>query len=470
MKLHPQTRMKGWKQACLVGISIFFLAGFCFSQASISLSMASGPPTTKLFVSGSGFAAKAVIDIYFSSQRAAVATASGSGSFSRIAIVAPAWEPPGTYRVKAVARKGGTSASAKFLVRTNWSQFHFDNMQRWNPYENVLNVNNVGNLQEKASYSYWREDDYITYPLVANGVLYTSNYDGSSIYALNASTGDLLWKYSLEGVVYGPLPFAVQDSTVYFSFDDLYALDANTGSVRWSVAGGGNLPTVANGVVYVGRWDGNVFAHDATTGAMLWSYAAGGDLGWSIPAVANGTVYIGSDDHNLYALKASTGALQWKYITGGDVLSSPAVANRVVYVGSNDGNLYALNGSTGALVWRYSTGGPIWDASPAVANGVVYISSSDGNLYALNASTGALLWIYATGCLPGMGGVGFCSPAVADGVVYVCGGGRLLAINASTGTNLWSSDIQSPHGAPIVADGIVYVANDHSEIDVYGLN
>ncbi len=467
MHAQPFTRVG---RVCLVGTAILLLSGFCFSQASISLSVASGPPTTKLFVSGSGFAAKAVIDIYFSSQRAAVATANGSGSFSRIAIVAPASEPPGTHRVKAVARKTGTSASAKFLVRTNWSQFHFDNMMRWNPYENVLNVNNVGNLQEKATYSYWREDDYVTYPLVANGVLYTSNYDGSSIYALNASTGDLLWKYSLEGVVYGPLLFAVKDGNVYFSFENLYALDANTGAVRWSVAGEGNMPTVANGVVYVGRRDGNVYAHDAGTGAMLWSYAAGGDLGWSIPAVANGTVYIGSDDHNLYALKASTGALRWKYVTGGEVLSSPAVANRVVYVGSNDGSLYALNGSTGALIWRYSTGGAIWDASPAVANGVVYISSYDKNLYALNASSGTLLWMYATGCLPGMGGVGYCSPAVANGVVYVCGGGgKLLALNASTGAALWSSPIDDPHGAPVVADGIVYVANDHSEIEVYGL-
>lgn len=456
-------------RVCLVGTAILLLSGFCFSQASISLSLTSGPPTTKLFVSGSGFAAKAVIDIYFGSQRAAMATASGSGSFSQIAIVAPAWEPPGTYRVKAVPRRGGTSASAKFLIRTNWSQFHFDNMMRWNPYENVLNVNNVGSLQEKATYSYWREDDYITYPLVANGVLYTSNYDGSSIYALNASTGDLLWKYSVEGVNYGPFLFAVKDGTAYASYDKLYALNANTGTLLWSATGGFlGTPTVANGVVYVGSQDGSVYAHNATTGTTLWSYATG-DLVESSPAVANGMVYFGSDDHNVYALKAGTGALQWKYITGSYVLSSPAVANRVVYVGSNDGNLYALDGSTGALVWRYSTGGAIWDASPAVANGVVYISSYDQNLYALNASTGALLWIHATGCLPGMGGVGYCSPAVANGVVYVCGGGRLLAINASTGTELWSSDIQSPHGAPIVADGIVYVANDHSEIDVYGL-
>jgi hypothetical protein len=29
-------------------------------------------------------------------------------------------------------------------VHTNWSEFHRPNMRRWNPYENVLSVNNVG--------------------------------------------------------------------------------------------------------------------------------------------------------------------------------------------------------------------------------------------------------------------------------------------------------------------------------------
>src|SRR5580704_1818526 len=31
----------------------------------------------------------------------------------------------------------------------DWTEFHRDNMQRWNPYETVLNVNNVGSLQLK---------------------------------------------------------------------------------------------------------------------------------------------------------------------------------------------------------------------------------------------------------------------------------------------------------------------------------
>ena len=62
----------------------------------------------------------------------------------------------------------------------------------------------------------------------------------------------------------------------------------------------------------------------------------------SSPAVANGVVYVGSEDNNVYALNASTGALLWKYATGSVVTSSPAVANGVVYVGSDDNNLYAF--------------------------------------------------------------------------------------------------------------------------------
>jgi eukaryotic-like serine/threonine-protein kinase len=54
----------------------------------------------------------------------------------------------------------------------------------------------------------------------------------------------------------------------------------------------------------------------------------------SSPAVANGVVYVGSTDGNLYAFNASTGATKWTATAGGVIESSPAVANEVVYVGS----------------------------------------------------------------------------------------------------------------------------------------
>jgi eukaryotic-like serine/threonine-protein kinase len=46
-----------------------------------------------------------------------------------------------------------------------------------------------------------------------------------------------------------------------------------------------------------------VYALDAATGALRWSYTTGGSV-QSSPAVADGTVYIGSEDANVYALNA----------------------------------------------------------------------------------------------------------------------------------------------------------------------
>lgn len=46
---------------------------------------------------------------------------------------------------------------------------------------------------------------------------------------------------------------------------------------------------MADGVVYVGSWDGNVYALKASTGALLWSFASRhSDSVESSPAVANG--------------------------------------------------------------------------------------------------------------------------------------------------------------------------------------
>jgi eukaryotic-like serine/threonine-protein kinase len=79
---------------------------------------------------------------------------------------------------------------------------------------------------------------------------------------------------------------------------------------------------------------------------VKWTFRTGAAV-ISTPAVANGTVYVGSSDHNLYALDAASGALRWQFATGGRVTSSPAVAAGPVYFGSFDSNLYALDAASG---------------------------------------------------------------------------------------------------------------------------
>ena len=220
--------------------------------------------------------------------------------------------------------------------------------------------------------------------------------------------------------------------------------------------GGGveSSPAVANGIVYVGSNDGNLYALNASTGAKLWQNAAGTDYTTS-PAVANGVVYIG--DQVVHALYASNGSELWNYTTGNyDVGSSPTVANGVVYVGaSTEGNtLFALNANNGTLLWNYTMGYDV--SNPAVANGVVYAGGWNGTFYALNASTGATLWQNA------MGDTGkFTSVTVANGVIYVGRLGRsytgVYALDANDGTKLWNSTTLSVDSDPAVANGVVYV-------------
>jgi hypothetical protein len=75
----------------------------------------------------------------------------------------------------------------------NWSQFHRHNMQRWNPYEKVLNVNNVGNLLKKWSFK--TGSGVFSSPAVVNGVVYVGSWDGT-VSALKARNGALLWSYA----------------------------------------------------------------------------------------------------------------------------------------------------------------------------------------------------------------------------------------------------------------------------------
>ena len=65
-------------------------------------------------------------------------------------------------------------------------------------------------------------------------------------------------------------------------------------------------PAVANGVLYVGSQDSNIYAFDAGTGAALWTAFTGAAVD-SAPAVADGTVYVGSGDHQLYAFALDGG-------------------------------------------------------------------------------------------------------------------------------------------------------------------
>ena len=62
--------------------------------------------------------------------------------------------------------------------------------------------------------------------------------------------------------------------------------------------------------------------------------------------MADGVVYIGGFDGYVYALDAATGERLWRFNTYGWIDSSPAVVGGVIYVGSSGGYsyVYAITG------------------------------------------------------------------------------------------------------------------------------
>jgi len=229
-------------------------------------------------------------------------------------------------------------------------------------------------------------------PTVLNGVVYIGSDDGT-VFALDARTGAKIWSNVIAAVVRAsPL---VADGVVYFGTNGndgggpLYALNSSTGDVIWSYPASGvrSSPALVDGIIYFGSFElGTVIALRASDGSVLWSTPIGTDVG-SSPAVEKGVVYIGSDRGDVYALDAHTGAKLWTYETGGSITSSPAVANGVVYIGSQDQKAYALDAKNGTLLWS-ATVGTIYSSSPTVANGVLYVAAP-GMMYAFGLPDGA---------------------------------------------------------------------------------
>jgi outer membrane protein assembly factor BamB len=258
--------------------------------------------------------------------------------------------------------------------------------------------------------------------------------------------------------------------------------------------GSASTPAVANGVVYDGQGDGNLYALPtgcATGGGTctpLWTGNLGGPL-LGGPAVAGGVVYANADGL-LQAFSASgcgrsTCSPMWTSAAIGtaDGFSSPSVASGMVYIGEEatafpyDDFIYAFSAtgcgqSTCTPVWSHDFANQhgVADSTPAVAGGIVYVGAADSKLYAFSASGCG-----SSSCGPlwtaGAGGAIKSSAAIAGGVAYVgSDDGKLYAFNAggcgaSSCSPLWTGATGGAvFSSPSVAYGEVYVGSEDHKL------
>jgi eukaryotic-like serine/threonine-protein kinase len=268
-------------------------------------------------------------------------------------------------------------------------------------------------------------------PAVSQGRVYFGSYDGN-IYAVDAKSGEQRWKFATEGErrftgrhLHGndpagesmsdPFDFYLSSppivaDTVYVGSGDgnVYALDAATGALRWKFHTGNVVhasPAVANGTLYIGSWDSYFYALDAKSGQERWRFKTGDDhdianqVGiQSSATIADGMVYFGCRDSNLYALDALTGTKKWAYPTKGSwVISTPIARDGTVYFTTSDSGLFlAVDAKSGVL--KYSLSFHHWPmfSSPAIAGRNLYIGSNAGTMMAIDLDKHATAWTFST--------------------------------------------------------------------------
>jgi outer membrane protein assembly factor BamB len=299
------------------------------------------------------------------------------------------------------------------------------------------------------------------------------------------------WTYETDGDVWSSP--VVADGRLFIGSTDenLYALDADSGDKQWQFETAHRVegtPAIHDGRVYFGSYDRTVYALDGDTGREVWHHETEGVIR-SSPTVVGNRVYIGVGCVNLacqahteeelaesgwiYCLDRETGDLVWDQTLGNEVVSTPAVADGSVYIGSSDARLYALDATTGDEDWTYDMGDWIW-ASPAIGGGSVFVADFDSVVAAVDARTGEERWTYDT-----FGAYISGSAGVDDEVVYIGAtpsnapqsgerdNATVFALDRETGAERWTVEMAALEtgSSPAVTDETVFIGSHAPQPD-----
>ncbi|MCZ7556023.1 MAG: FG-GAP-like repeat-containing protein [Bacteroidia bacterium] len=354
----------------------------------------------------------------------------------------------------------------------------------------------------------------------------------SSIYALNAEDGSLLWKFNAAK----PGRDGCNDvATLIVDIDDdgipevivpsscnptTFCFDGKTGAVKWSAVtrGSDSPPTIADidgdGKLEIlhGEFGGWVRCLNAEDGSLAWDLAvdmrswiqtaptlldADGDGNMDF-VVATWNSNAG-DTNTIRAYRCSDRALLWSVPLADVVYHGTAVADfdrdgkPELAFGDYSGTLYVLNAEDGSIAWtKPSLGTGHYIGAPVTAGDI----NGDGNCeliaiswYKVSAynGDGSVLWEHD---IDGYG-TAFRGAALADvdgdallDAVFGTSKGALIALRGSDGAPLWTVDLAARYGdsrfaldhAPIIADFDkdgkldVFIVGGHTEYPDFSAN
>lgn len=325
----------------------------------------------------------------------------------------------------------------------------------------------------------------------------------SSIYALNAENGSLLWRYNAH------VPNAEGCNDVAVALYDVdnddtlevivpsscnpktFCFRGKTGTVQWqtNTAGSDSPPSIADidndgkAEILHGGFNGHVLCINSENGSIAWDKEIFSNS-WvqTAPTIVDlnndgqldfvvGTWAFSPDTSRIYAYSGNNQSLLWSRAVSDYTYHGTAVADfdndgkPELVIGDYNGMIYALNGENGSVLWQYQAsvyvGAPITIAD-INNDGSCDIIFCDGYGVGALSKTGTLIWYYPTTNFSNA----FRGVAVGDingdnslDIVFGTGKGNLIVLNGNNGSVIWDLDLSTHIGktfdinhAPLIAD------------------
>ena len=287
-----------------------------------------------------------------------------------------------------------------------------------------------------------------------DGRIVVAWFGSQGVYAYDVN-GRLLWKvdlgrmnlgaYDIPTVEWGSASSPIiwkdlvilQCDTQEDSF--IVALNANTGETVWKTERdelpSWGTPTVAitsHGEELIANASNFIRGYDPRTGKELWRLGKSSKITAPTPVFADDILVVASGrgpERPIFVVKAgargdlplpdgktSSDAIIWSRTGRGSYMPTPLIYKGILYVLGNSGTFDAYNLKTGDELYRQRLPviGDGFSASPVAADGKIYLSNEDGDI--LVVAAGEKFAHVATNSL---GELLMATPALSEGVMYV---------------------------------------------------
>ena len=332
-------------------------------------------------------------------------------------------------------------------------------------------------------------------PVVGSGKLFAEGTDGV-IVAFDKATGAKLWTRGEDDMTKDQAPSAFGGGVSYEAgklyatngVGDVKAVNAETGEVIWKVKPAGPMrgsPTIAFGQLFVMTQDNQIISLNINDGSLMWdesgSNTQSGVFGVAAPAAGQGTIVAGYSSGELSAYRYENGRVLWSdalartniSTTVGsitDIDADPIIDSGRVYALGQGGRMAAYELVTGQRIWELNLAGI---STPAIAGEWIFTLTDDARLLAISRSSGRVRWITQLQRYKDeedkKGPIFWTGPVLAGGHLWVASSrGEMWKVSAGEGSASLFADIGQPVSLPpLVADGMLYLMDDAGTIHAW---